>query len=174
MGTQRPFYEESIKSKQMPSMTVFGVPDNSLTQAFPIGTRIFDENTGAWYEYVKFGGTVAANELTSVNNADGFTSVQSPASAAGVGARNGVCHYAAVVNQFGFICKHGKHQVKASGTGYVLGDPVGPDVAAAGKVIEWTVTTPTAAEVRAGINICGFALAVESGGEISAYLNRLD
>lgn len=156
------FYEQTLKSKQTASVQVFGLPVASTTQDYPIGSKLFDETTGITYQYVKFSGAIAANEVMSAIGATGYTVGQAAATAAGVRSRMGVSVYAANTTEYGFIAVSGPCFVKYSGTGYVLGDPVAPDVAAAGKVIEHTVANPpTQAEVvRAGA-IMGFALEAE-------------
>jgi len=141
------FYEQTLKSKQVASVQVFGLPVASATQDYPIGSKLFDETTGAEYKYVKFSGAIAANEVMSALGNTGYTVGQCAATAAGVGAREGVSLYTANTDEYGFIAVAGPCFVKYSGTGYVLGDRVAPDVAAAGKVIEAAVATPTAAEV---------------------------
>lgn len=167
-------YEQTIKDKSLPTVQVFGIPAPSTTQGYALGTLLFDENTGTHYKYVKATGSIAANENTSYADATGYVVGQAPATAAGVGARAGVAPQAFTTGQYGFIAVHGPVTVNASGTGYVLGDPVAPDVATAGKVIEHTVTGggATVAEVTRAAAIMGFALQAESGGTVKIFLNR--
>lgn len=175
------FYELDIKSKQSPSLQASGLTVASATQQFPLGARIYDETTGTYYKYVKASAaTIAANDLCSYVDATGTVVASSPATAAGVGAAAGVNSGAGATagvqiaaSAYFWMAVEGPALVKATSTGYVLGDRVAPDVGAAGKVIEIAVATPTNAEVIQAAAGIGFALQAESGGTVKVYLNRL-
>ncbi len=165
-------YESTLKGLMIASTKAFGLPVPSATQAYPIGCLLYDENTGTFYKYIQAtAATIAASDVVSWASAT--TVSTTPASAAGVGSRAGVAPYAFAASYYGFIVVEGPVTVAATSTGYVLGDPVAPDVGSAGHVIEHSVSgSPTQAEVvRAGA-IMGFALAVESGGFVLIYVNR--
>ena len=167
------FYEQGLQTKGLPTVQVFGLQLPSATKAWPIGQLLYDETTGAIYKYVQAtNAIIATNTVVSYLDASGGKVATAAATAAGVASRAGVAPYAFTANQYGFILVHGIISVSASGTGYVLGDPIAPDLASAGKVIEATVATPTAAETIRAAAIMGFALAVESGGFVSAFINR--
>lgn len=166
-------YEQGLKSKGLPSIQVFGLPSAASAAAYPLGQLVYDEVTGAIYKYLQAtAASISTNTVVSYLDASGYKVATAAASAAGVASRAGVAPYAFTASYYGFICVHGKISVSATGTGYVLGDPVAPDVGAAGKVIEAAVATPTAAETIRAAAIMGFALAVESGGFVDVFLNR--
>jgi hypothetical protein len=168
-------YEQGLKTKGLPSVQVFSLrlPSATLASDIALGQLIYDENTGAIYKYVQATAAgISANTVVSYLDASGYKVATSAASAAGVASRAGVAPYAFTASYYGFILIHGKISVSASGTGYVLGDPVAPDLAAAGKVIEATIATPTAAETVRAAAIMGFALGVESGGFVDIFVNR--
>ena len=166
-------YEQGAQTKGLPTTKVFGLPLAGANPLYSIGQLIYDENTGAIYKYIQATNAgITANTVVSYLDASGAKVATAAATAAGVAARAGVAPYAFTANQYGFILVHGKINVQASGTGYVLGDPVAPDLATAGKVIEATIATPTAAETIRAAAIMGFALAVESGGFVDIFVNR--
>jgi len=166
-------YEQGLKTKGLPTVQVFSLQLPSATQAWPIGQLLYDEATGALYKYVQAtAASISANTVVSYLDASGTKVATAAATAAGVASRAGVAPYAFTASYYGFILVHGIISVAATGTGYVLGDPIAPDVGAAGKVIEVTVATPTSAEVIRAASTMGFALAVESGGFVTAFINR--
>lgn len=180
-GTSGELYSPSVKGKQLPTVQVFGLDPAGQTILWPLGSRLFDELTGTIYKYVKAGGTITANQNCAYTDATGTVVSACPATAAGCAARAGVYSAvgatapgaSAVANDYFWMAVEGPALVVATGAGYILGDPVAPDVGVAGSVIEHTNAGPTAAEVTRGINVMGFALQAESGGKVKVYLNKL-
>lgn len=166
------FYEQGVKTKQIPSTQVFGLSETGATQLYDLGSKIFDPVKGTVYTYCVSAGAIAANDVVAIADPNSFVVFTQPASAVGVALRCGVAPKAfSGAGQYGWIATQGLVVVKTSTVGVNVGDIVTPDVATAGSVIVQAVANPpTQADVIASNSILGVALSTDAAGLITIYI----